>query len=283
MALDRQDKPLVLASSRELHGHLAGALGALAGPALVVRKARPATHKLLGVDTAVTRTARKRLKPTSAARWRANGRRVRRLDMLRKASGARRLGRVFQVGNVPGATFGADLHGLSSVHARTLRYAKLRLDRIHLPGVAVDVQMAMLPPAYDPALLPSFAPLERYHREVWLLRTPAERARQPDALNAKEMRLAFVNAVARVAKPAPSGSRGHWRHRHRSGQVGSPVEAALRAAAQVGWTFVSPFVVHTSQGAELSLLERVSSHAQEIFHRGLAGPAAGHCRASGSG
>ena len=197
MELDRDGKAVVLASSRALHDALRAALGVLGGDELEWGKARTTTTKALGYDTAVTRKARGR-RPTANMRRVKSKLREQRLRQLRSTAPRRRLGRIYQGGVVPSVTYDAELHGLSELQARSMRYAKLTLDRLLLPGVAVDVQMAMFPVAYDPAFRAIFAPLERYHREVWILRVPHVRARTPDALSIKELRLAFQHAERRA-------------------------------------------------------------------------------------
>ena len=119
------------------------------------------TVKVLGLDTALQGKVRAKHKPTTRARIARDKARVALLRRLKPVAGTMRLGSVYQVGAVVQATFGAELHGLSPLQATNLRYQKLALDGLLLPGVSVAEQCALLPPQYDPALRPSFAPLER--------------------------------------------------------------------------------------------------------------------------
>ena len=71
----------------------------------------------------------------------------------------------------------------------SMRVTRLKLDRMYTAGAHVGEQLLLQNKSYDPALRPQMAPLQRYHREVWIWQFPD--LRPEDALNIKELNEAF--------------------------------------------------------------------------------------------
>ena len=254
MVLDRGHKVGLLATSRDLHKRVQQRLGPLGGPELKYCERRLTSAKGLGLDAAVTRRSRNRWKPTRQARLVKNKLRLAQLWKLRPFAGQARVGRVFHTGSVPATTYDAELHGLSPLQARAMRSTKLSLDGLYLPGVSVEEQCGMLPVNYDPAYRATFAPLERYHREVWLLVTPHVRMQTPDALTAEDLRQAFADAQARMRQVPPSSDQLADKSARRRARFlpASPVEAAIAAANHVGWFFGTCTPSSTKKGTSSS-------------------------------
>ena len=81
------------------------------------------------------------------------------------------------------------------------------------------------------------APLIRYHKEVWLNQFPNYAPK--DLLNVKELSEAFEQARNHAIL-------GAW-------DQGGPIALAIKAAKEVGWTFVNAFTLKDPNGGEIDL------------------------------
>ena len=99
-------------------------------------------------------------------------------------------------------------------------------------------QMLLMPVGEDPALRVQYAPLMRYHRELWhhantAVTTPT------DVLTVPQLRKAYEIA------------QKLW-NKGRVAQAG-PIGAAIEAAARVKWKFKSAFQLEDEQGSPIDL------------------------------
>ena len=106
-----------------------------------------------------------------------------------------------------------------------------------MAGAHAGEQMLLHHKNYDPAIRPQMAPLQRYHREVWIWQFPE--LRPEDALNIKELNEAFTMAE-RLFNEGKTNE-------------GGTIGLALQSAAEVGWKFTKAFTIQDHEGEEIDL------------------------------
>jgi len=202
----------------------------------------------LGVDHALT--AAQTSRPVWRGRWTTAIARRRRIAMIKRPFPTRRNGVVFRCGVLPSLYYGAELETPPKAHLR-----KLRVWAMQAGGWPKTAAASMAPlwmaPKDDPICVFALRPLLRYHQEWW--DTKAHGA-HPDNLTALDLTIAYEEAQRR---------RGATQ---RKGRVGlNPVEAAIRAAADVDWEFISPTELKDDFGRDMDLLAGPPALLEDLF------------------
>ena len=156
-------------------------------------------------------------------------------------------GKLFVTGYLPAVTYGAEVHGCTEAVARQLRVTHHKTSRRWIPGADAGMISVLQGPSRDPIAGVEFAPLGRWHREVWL---SGDFSAPDDVLNEGELAQAFAVAVSlELSDP------------HSKKPPSSPVVAALRAAKLPSGPFGGSVAgISLSPGAEaFSLVGNVSA------------------------
>ena len=128
---------------------------------------------------------------------------------------------------VSSITYGAEITGLPDDKTHYVRDQRLKMAGVYVDGVPLAEQYLAFGPHFDPKFSILWAPLQRYHREVWYVGDAY--TRPGDCLTGGELWNAWMQADRLLAtKPQQAG----------------PVGLAIQSARKVGWTFNELFLLH---------------------------------------
>jgi hypothetical protein len=149
-------KAVTLASSTTILNAVKQALGKHAGSAKM-------TTRRLGVDYSLS-TKPRVTKVLAARLLKASFRPARQ----NKWAGNTKHAKLFHCATIPSALFGIECVPVPPTQIRQLRADGLKTHSLHSPGIAHDTAWLSVGPAKDPAFIVAWAPIARWHREIWL-------------------------------------------------------------------------------------------------------------------
>ena len=134
--------------------------------------------------------------------------------------------------------------------------AAIKARSMHAVGGLQAVLITGLPPEADPYCRGAFAPLHRWHREVWLSQvTPSP---PQDVLTHKE--------ICQAAQRAQSLFDSE-QHKPIAQHSQDPVSAAYAAAQQAGWFISGPFTILRASGEALDLVAGSPVHLRTLYRQ----------------